>query len=70
MDSLNRKYTKAILAAMTDDQKLTYLKAVYAEVKDFLQEHPEISADEVFVWGGAYAISPNVDHLPPNFPGS
>jgi hypothetical protein len=68
LDALNHDYTKALLRVMTSSQKLDYLHAVYAHMMDFLRDHPQMKMDEVFIWGGAYAVGPNVHHLPPGYP--
>lgn len=68
MDDLNRRYSKAMLAVMSKAQKRTYLIAVYKYMQDFCSSHPDTKPQDVFIWGGAYAMSPDSKNLPPGFP--
>lgn len=58
-DDLNRRFTKALLAEMSKTQRKVYLQAIYRHVQDFLKTHPDMTFDEVFVWGGAYMMKPD-----------
>jgi len=52
-DSLNEKYTRAFMSEMSPIQKSTYRKYIRSLRQNYRKAHPEIDADNIFIWGGA-----------------
>ena len=52
-DALNEKYTKAFMAEMTPIQKSTYRKYIRSLRQTYIKAHPDVDADNIFIWGGA-----------------
>jgi len=52
-DSLNDKYTHEFLGGMTPIQKSTYRKYVRSLRQAYIKAHPDVDADNIFIWGGA-----------------
>jgi hypothetical protein len=52
-DALNDKYTRDFMAAMTPIQKSTYRKYVRSLRQSYIKAHPEVDADNIFIWGGS-----------------
>ena len=52
-DELNEKYTHALTELLTPLQKSSYRKMIRSIRQEFIRSHPEIDADNIFIWGGA-----------------
>ncbi len=52
-DALNDKYTHDFMGAMTPIQKSSYRKYIRTLRQTFIKAHPELDADNIFIWGGA-----------------
>ena len=52
-DALNDKYTHEFMGAMTPIQKSSYRKYVRSLRQSYIKAHPEVDADNIFIWGGA-----------------
>jgi hypothetical protein len=52
-DALNDKFTREFMAAMTPIQKSAYRKVVRSLRQGFIKTHPDVDADNIFIWGGA-----------------
>ena len=55
-DSLNEKYTHDFIGAMTPIQKSNYRKYVRSLRQGYIKAHPEIDADNIFIWGAANVL--------------
>lgn len=52
-DALNEKYTHDFMGAMGQIQKSTYRKYIRALRQTYIKAHPDVDADNIFIWGGA-----------------
>ena len=52
-DSLNEKFTKEFVGAMSPIQKSTYRKFIRSLKQGYRKAHPDVDADNIFIWGGA-----------------
>jgi hypothetical protein len=55
-DALNDKYTHDFIGALTPIQKSTYRKYVRSLRQNYIKAHPEVDADNIFIWGGANIV--------------
>lgn len=55
-DALNDKYSREFMGAMTPIQKSSYRKYVRSLRQAFIKTHPDVDADNIFIWGGANII--------------
>ena len=52
-DAQNEKYTHDFMGAMSPVQKSTYRKYVRNLRQTYIKAHPDVDADNIFIWGGA-----------------
>jgi|GEM_PF-1953074 hypothetical protein len=52
-DTLNEKFTKEFMLGMTPIQKSTYRKYIRSLRQGYRKAHPDVDADNIFIWGGA-----------------
>lgn len=52
-DALNDRYTRDFMGTLTPIQKSTYRKYVRTLRQSYIKAHPEVDADNIFIWGGA-----------------
>ncbi|MDR3688545.1 MAG: hypothetical protein P4L46_04140 [Fimbriimonas sp.] len=52
-DALNEKYTHDFMGAMSPVQKSTYRKYIRSLRQSYIKAHPDVDADNIFIWGGA-----------------
>ena len=52
-DALNEKYTRQFMAVLSPIQKSNYKKLIRSLRQGYIEDHPEVDADNNFIWGGA-----------------
>ncbi len=55
-DALNEKYTREFFAVLSPIQKSNYRKYIRALRQGYIKDHPEVDADNIFIWGGANLV--------------
>ncbi len=55
-DGLNELYTREFTGCLDLKQRSTYRKYIRSLREKYIKSHPEVDADNIFIWGGANIV--------------